>query len=204
MNINVSELSQNQAYFTLTQTVLPRPVAWVLSEHANGELNLAPFSYFTPVCSNPPLLMFSVGHKPDGSLKDSYRNIVERKDFVVHLAQRELAAEVTRSARVLPEGESELELCGLDTVPFEGSRLPRLTDARVAFSCELFKTQEIGNEPQYLVFGLIKQIWLDDSVVGEDAKGRRKIYADRIDQIGRLGGNEYVTFGEILDIPREG
>jgi len=203
MNIDVSELSQAQAYFTLTQTVLPRPVAWVLSEHENGELNLAPFSYFTPVTSNPPMLMLSIGKQPDGGFKDTLRNISERKQFVVHLAQREWAEQVTRSARALPAGESELSLCGLETVPFEGSPLPRLDGARVAFSCELHRVDEIGNGPQYLVFGQIRRIWLDDSVVGEDAKGRRKIDARQIDPLGRLGGNEYVTFGDILDIPRD-
>lgn len=203
MNIDVSELSQSQAYFTLTQTVLPRPVAWVLSEHENGEYNLAPFSYFTPVTSNPPMLMFSVGRKPDGDLKDTHRNIAERKAFVVHLAQREWAEQVTRSARMLPAGESELALCELETVPFEGSRLPRLAGSRVAFSCELHRIDEVGDGPQYLVFGLIKKIWLDDCVVGEDEKGRQKIDAQQIDPLGRLGGNEYVTFGDILNIPRE-
>lgn len=203
MNINVSELSKNQMYFALTQTVLPRPVAWVLSEHDNGKLNLAPFSYFTPVCSEPPLVMFSVGRKPDGSPKDTWHNIVERKDFVIHLAQRELAAEVTRSARTLPAGESEVEMCELDTVAFEGSRLPRLAAARLAFSCELFKTEEIGEGPQHLVFGRIRQIWLDDEVASVDDKGRLKVDARQIDPVGRLGGSEYVTFGDILDIPRD-
>ncbi|MCV6589862.1 MAG: flavin reductase family protein [Marinobacterium sp.] len=203
MNIDVNELSQNQAYFTLTQTILPRPVAWVLSEHENGQLNLAPFSYFTPVCSNPPLVMFSVGRKPDGTLKDTCRNILERKHFVIHLAQRELAEEVTRSARSLAAGESELELCGLGTVPFEGWSLPRLVDSRVAFGCELFKVEEIGDGPQYLVFGRIRRIWLDDDVASIDKKGRLHVDASGIDPLGRLGRSEYTALGEILDIPRD-
>ncbi|WP_255611472.1 flavin reductase family protein [Marinobacterium arenosum] len=187
----------------MIQTIVPRPVAWVLSEHGNGEYNLAPFSYFAPVCSDPPMVMISLGHKPDGSLKDTYRNILERQHFVIHLAHRELAEAVTRSARVLPEGESELALIGMETVPFEGSPLPRLAAARVALSCRLHEVKEVGNGPQYLVFGLVERIWLDDAVVGQDAKGRTKVHADRIDPIGRLGGNEYVTFGEIVDIPRD-
>ncbi|MBY4675308.1 flavin reductase family protein [Marinobacterium sp. CAU 1594] len=203
MNLDVTEMTRNQVYFTMIQTIVPRPVAWVLSEHGNGEYNLAPFSYFAPVCSDPPMVMISLGHKPDGSLKDTYRNILERQHFVIHLAHRELAEAVTRSARVLPEGESELALIGMETVPFEGSPLPRLAAARVALSCRLHEVKEVGNGPQYLVFGLVERIWLDDAVVGQDAKGRTKVHADRIDPIGRLGGNEYVTFGEIVDIPRD-
>lgn len=202
MNIDLSELSQTQTYFTMTQTVLPRPVAWVLTEHANGKLNLAPFSYFTPVSSNPPLLMFSVGHKPDGSLKDTYKNVTEREHFVVHIAHSGLAEAVTQSAKVLPEGESELDFVGLDTVEFEGFPLPRLADAGIAFGCRLYQAQTIGDNPQYLVFGQIERMWIDDRLVGGDDKGRQKIFADRVDAIGRLGGNEYVTFGDIIDVPR--
>jgi len=203
MDIDFSQLSRNQTYFTMTQSVLPRPVAWVLTEHANGEYNLAPFSYFSAVCSDPPLIMISIGRKPDGELKDTYRNIVERKKFVVHLAHREQAEVVTKTAKVLPEGESEVQYAGLDLVPFTNSPLPRIKGARIAFDCEVEEVKEIGNGPQYLVFGRVKNLYIDDIAVGQDDKGRMKILAEKIDPLGRLGGSEYVTFGEILDIPRE-
>ena len=61
MLVNLSEFSRPDAYFAMTQTVLPRPVAWVLSENENGSYNLAPYSFFNAVSSDPPLLMFSVG-----------------------------------------------------------------------------------------------------------------------------------------------
>ncbi|WP_372831777.1 flavin reductase family protein [Pontibacterium sp.] len=203
MIINLAELSPNKVYHTMTQTVVPRPVAWVLSEHENGKFNLAPFSYFNAVCSNPPVVMLSIGRKPDGSDKDTFRNIVERKRFVIHLAHPELAPQVTKSAKVLPDGESELELVDMDTVAFDGFELPRLKDARLAFACELYKLDTIGENDQNLVFGKLLRIWLDDEVVAEDDKGRMKVLADRLNPLARLGGNEYVTAGNILDIPRE-
>jgi len=203
MNINLSELSPNKVYHTMTQTVVPRPVAWVLSEHENGKFNLAPFSYFNAVCSSPPVVMLSIGRKPDGRDKDTFRNIVERKRFVIHLAHPELAPQMTKSAKVLPDGESELELIDMDTVEFEGFELPRLKDARIAFACELYKLDTIGENDQNLVFGKLLRIWLDDEVVAEDDKGRMKVMADKLSPLARLGGNEYVTAGNILDIPRE-
>jgi len=203
MDIDFSQLSANQAYFTMTQAILPRPVAWVLSEHGNGEYNLAPFSYFSAVCSDPPMIMISIGHKPDGSLKDTYRNIVERNNFVVHLAHSDQAEAVTLTARTLAEGESEVALAGLDLVPFTNSVLPRVEGARIALDCELHEVKEIGNKPQFLVFGRVKNLFVDDVAVTTDAKGRMKIAADKVDPLGRLGGSEYVTFGDILHIPRE-
>ncbi|MEH6579088.1 MAG: flavin reductase family protein [Amphritea sp.] len=203
MDIDFSKLSANQAYFTMTQAVLPRPVAWVLSEHENGEHNLAPFSYFSAVCSDPPLIMLSIGHKPDGSLKDTYRNIVERNHFVVHLAHSGQVEQVTRTAKVLPEGESEVGLAGLSLVSFANSSLPRVEGARIAMDCELYEVKEMGNGPQFLVFGRVKNLYVDDCAVTLDDKGRMKIAADKVDPIGRLGGSEYVTFGEIISIERE-
>ena len=74
MYLNLSDLSASQVYHTLTQTLIPRPVAWVLSDSGNDGLNLAPFSYFNAVCSDPPLVMISVGKKPDGNQKDTCSN----------------------------------------------------------------------------------------------------------------------------------
>lgn len=202
MYIDLSAQSPSQTYFLMTQTLVPRPVAWVLSENEDASLNLAPFSYFNAVCSDPPIIMVSIGKKPDGSPKDTRLNIQERKQFVIHIAHEELAPLVTESSATLPAGESEVEKLGLETVPFEGFGLPRLADCRIAYACELHEIQEIGNTQQAMILGEIKAIYLDDSVVGEDEKGRLKVAAEKLNPLGRLGGTEYVTFGEIVSVPR--
>ncbi len=203
MFIDFEGMNPTDAYHTLTQTVIPRPVAWVLSENPQGDYNLAPFSFFTPITSNPPLLMFSVGRKPtDNAFKDTRVNIEERRDFVVHIAHRELAGAMTETSRTLPHGESELANLGLELTELEGSRLPRLKDCHVALACELYDIKEIGAAPQSLVFGRIKGVYVSDDAVHHDDKNRLKIDGAKIDPLGRLGGSEYVTFGDILKIPR--
>ena len=203
MFIDFEGMNPTDAYHTLTQTVIPRPVAWVLSENPQGDYNLAPFSFFTPITSNPPLLMFSVGRKPtDNAFKDTRVNIEERRDFVVHIAHRELAGAMTETSRTLPHGESELANLGLELTELEGSRLPRLKDCRVALACELYDIKEIGAAPQSLVFGRIKGVYVSDDAVHHDDKNRLKIDGAKIDPLGRLGGSEYVTFGDVLKIPR--
>ena len=82
MHFDLSELSPNRVYYTMIQTLVPRPIAWVLTDNGNDSFNLAPFSYFNGVASDPPLLMISVGKKPDGTLKDTRTNIIERNEFV--------------------------------------------------------------------------------------------------------------------------
>jgi len=202
MYINLSELSESQVYFTMTQTVIPRPIAWVLSENESGSYNLAPFSYFNAVCSDPPLVMISVGKKPDGSFKDTLVNIEERSDFVIHIVSRDLLGPMNQSSATLAAGESELEISGLQTEVMQGSRVPRLKDSRIAFACERFEIHRIGNIPQSLILGKISGIYLDEGVVGEDEKGRMKVLAERVDPIGRLGASEYVSFGEKLRLQR--
>jgi flavin reductase (DIM6/NTAB) family NADH-FMN oxidoreductase RutF len=202
MYVELDALSPKQVYQQMVQTLIPRPIAWVLSENRDGGLNLAPFSYFNAVCSDPPLIMLSIGRKPDGSPKDTRVNIQERGRFVVHIAHRELAGVLTETSATLPEGQSELHLGGLKTVPFEGFGLPRLADCRIAYACERYEMREIGPARQALILGRVERLFLDDAVLYRDGAGRTRVAADRVDPLGRLGGIEYLTCGEILRVPR--
>ncbi|MES9869823.1 MAG: flavin reductase family protein [Sedimenticola sp.] len=202
MNIDLSEMPPGQVYFTMTQALIPRPIAWVLSENADGGHNLAPFSYFSAVSSEPPLVMLSIGRRPDGTPKDTATNIAARSDFVVHIPHREVIEQVNQSAASLPVGDSEVEALGLALEPFPGSRLPRLAKSRLAMACELYEIQEIGAAPQSLVFGRVKRLYLDDGIARQEEGGRLKISADRLDPLGRLGAGEYMGMGEIIELAR--
>lgn len=200
MLFHTGQLTPNQVYHTMIQTLIPRPVAWVLSENSDNSLNLAPFSYFAPVCSDPALLMISIGKKPDGSLKDTRRNIVERSHFVVHIAGQALAQAVTDSSATLPENVSEVERLQLETTDF-GFSLPRLSACPVAVACELYEAKPLGDLPQLLIFGRITQIYVSDAAVTAH-NGRALIDASVIDPLGRLGGDEYWVGGKVLTIKR--
>jgi flavin reductase (DIM6/NTAB) family NADH-FMN oxidoreductase RutF len=200
MLIDFATLSPNRVYFTLIQTVIPRPIAWVLSENADASCNLAPFSYFNAVCSDPPLLMISIGKKTDGSSKDTRSNILERNAFVVHIAHSELVAQVNASSAELPAGISELEQLGLGTTPFGTFRLPRLRDCRVAFACERYQVMEVGE--QAIIFGRVLNAYVDDAIATLDAKGRLQVDAQLLEPLSRLGGDQYARLGEVLTLPR--
>jgi flavin reductase (DIM6/NTAB) family NADH-FMN oxidoreductase RutF len=202
MDIEFDQLSPKEVYFNLIQTLIPRPIAWVLSENAGGDYNLAPFSYFTAVCSNPPLLLISVGKKLDGTRKDTWVNIASRGDFVVYIAHREMLAALNASSITLPAETSEVKHLDLAVTPFPGSRLPRLKDARVAYGCECYEIQEIGSGPQALILGQVRRVYIDDAICSRSETGRLKVHAERLDPVGRLGGNEYMHFGEIISLER--
>ena len=199
MQIKLSELPAPQVYFTMTQTVLPRPVAWLLSENKDGGYNLAPFSYFNAVCSDPPLVIVSIGKRDDGSDKDSIRNIREREQFVIHIASDDQLQPLNQSSASLPPGESEVEANGLELTKVKGFRMPRLSDCKIAFFCVRHNIQMIGSKKQQaLLFAEVREIYLADDCAEINDKGRLKVHADRVRPLSRLGASEYANFGEVM------
>lgn len=202
MNIDFGDLSPSQVYIHMTQTLIPRPIAWVLSENPDAGLNLAPFSYFNAVCSEPPLIMISVGKKPDGSFKDTRVNIEQRGRFVVHIPRRDQLELVNASSSALAAGDSEVARLGLETLPFHGFGLPRLADCAVAYACEAWEIRELGSVPQSLILGRVARLYLDDGLVRRDGKGRLQVDAARLDPLGRLGPDQYLAGGDVIRVKR--
>ena len=202
MQINLKEKSTAQTYFTMTQAVVPRPIAWLLSENEDAGFNLAPFSYFNAVCSDPPLLMVSIGKQDDGSDKDTIRNVRERSEFVIHIASCDQLPELNQSSATLPPGESEVEANQLDLTRVDGFHMPRLSDCKIAFFCERYEIQVIGNNQQSLLFAQLKEIYVADDCVEINEQGRLKILADKIQPLSRLGSSQYASFGDVMSASR--
>jgi flavin reductase (DIM6/NTAB) family NADH-FMN oxidoreductase RutF len=186
----------------MTQAIVPRPVAWVLSANADGSHNLAPFSYFNAICSDPPLVLLSVGWKSDGTPKDTRNNIEQRRYLVIHIAHAELLEALNASADALPAGESEVSRLALATKAIPGFPLPRLADCRMALGCELYRVEEIGNTRQALIFAEIRLLYVAKEVAEYDVRGRVKIDIARLAPIGRLGSEEYLLPGEVKRLRR--
>lgn len=198
MQIKLDELPAPQVYFTMTQTLLPRPIAWLLSENTDGGYNLAPFSYFNAVCSDPPLAIVSIGKQDDGRDKDSIRNIRERHEFVIHIASDDQLKVLNQTSATLPPGQSEVEANELELTRVRGLRMPRLSDCRIAYFCECHDIQMIGSKKQQsLLFAEIRQIYIDDGCAEINDQGRLKVHADRVRPLSRLGASEYASFGEV-------
>lgn len=202
MNIELSALSSSDIYHLMTQTIIPRPIAWVLSENDNKSLNLAPFSYFNAIASDPPLCVLSMGKKPSGDAKDTTTNLSMGSYCVVNIAPSSMAKEVTASAATLDYGVSEIEQYNIQLSEHAEWRLPRVADCPIAFYCKVYQTQEIGNAPQQLVFVEILSVYIDEGVFSEDDKGRFRIDALKVDPLARLGANQYASLGQVLDNKR--
>ena len=182
-------VSSNSVISWLTSAIAPRPIAWVSTMAADGRTNLAPFSFFQGVTSNPPTLMFVPVNNRDGQPKDTVRNIRQVPEFVVHVVPFALGEPMNASAASLPYGESEFDKFGIATTPSTKVRPPRVAAAPVAFECTLHQIVDIGEGPlaAHVVFGRIHLVHVSDSVLGADGR----IDAGKLDLIGRMSGNWY-------------
>jgi flavin reductase (DIM6/NTAB) family NADH-FMN oxidoreductase RutF len=205
----IIDFQQQQAltcYHLLTQTVTPRPIAWVLSENElvapdADRFNLAPFSFFNAVCSEPPLLMLSVGKKPDGGIKDTRRNLLSGREFVIHIASLEQAQAVNVSAAVLNYGESEVAAGQLELTDFPDCPLPRLKDCHVAYHCKLYDAHDIGPNQQSVIYAEVLQLYLSDDVA-KKVDDRYIIDAEKLNPLARLGGAAYAELGKVFTLQR--
>jgi flavin reductase (DIM6/NTAB) family NADH-FMN oxidoreductase RutF len=201
MLIDCNHDNTDQIYFLMIQLLVPRPIAWVISDNGNGTHNLAPFSFFNAITSNPPILMISVGWKDEKTRKDTWVNIDERGHFVVNLPSSAEVQDVSNSSAVLPHGVSEIDQFHIPIEKLEGWPLPKVKDTKVAFFCEKYAIYEIGNDPQGMILGKINQIWVNDTNVSHD-KDRIVIDPSKLDPLSRLGGNHYAHLGEVLTVKR--
>ncbi len=202
MDIAASSLAPRDAYRLLCASVVPRPVAWVSTLDAEGRANLAPFSYFNAVTSDPPIVMISVGRTrsraPDGR-KDTALNLLATREAVVHIAPRRLAREMVATAADVPHGTDEFDLAGLARVPSTDVRPPRVVAAPIAMECVLDRHVEVGNGPSDMFLLRVVRFHVDDAILRDGLPD-----AARLDAIGRLGGEEYCASDAVFRVPRPG
>lgn len=202
MQFDFGAISATERYFLLTQSVMPRPIAWVLTEHENGSMNVAPYSFFAPVCSNPPTFIVSMGHKPNGEEKDSYANLRRTGRCVVHIPSVVNIDPVNDSSASWSADISEVEALSLSLHPFVEDGLPRLSSTPVAFACEFQQEVTLGPDQQHVMFLTINQMHVDDQCIEEDARGRLALNPEVLNPLGRLGATEYAALGEVISRAR--
>jgi len=211
MNINFEKISANEAYFAMVQTIVPRPIAWVLTQNTNDTYNIAPYSFFTGICSDPPLLMISAGKKPSGKEKghnkDTRQNIMDGKYFVIHIASSNQLELLNNSAATLDYGQSEILENNIEMTDFNIDetnqfKLPRVKDCPIAIACQLYRLDEIGNTPQAVIYGEIKGMYINDEVIHLENKERLVLNNKKIDPLSKMGGPFYGTLGDELSIIR--
>ncbi|MFZ5635190.1 MAG: flavin reductase family protein [Pseudomonadota bacterium] len=200
MRLDFGALDAAEAYRWMTATVTPRPIAWVSTRSAGGVDNLAPFSFFQIVCDAPPTLMLSIGHRADGSEKDTLRNLRERGELAIQLVSAAQAASMNETSASFPHGVSEFERCGVSALPSERIAPLRVAGAPVVFECRLAQIQPYpaARPSHHLVFAEVVLAHIDDAALTD----ARHVDAEKLDLVGRLGGTGYATTRDRIHLRR--
>ncbi len=200
MTIDPNREEPRNIYKLMIGSILPRPIAFVSSLSAGGVRNLAPFSFFTAVSANPPVICFApMVRVGDGGSKDTLKNIQETGEFVVNIVSEDFAEQMNMCSAEFPPEVDEFERSGLTPLASEVVRPPRVAESRVQYECRLVQVVTVSSKPLggSLVLGEAVWIHVADGLVEEF-----RIDPDRLRPIGRMGGTTYTRTTDRFDLAR--
>jgi flavin reductase (DIM6/NTAB) family NADH-FMN oxidoreductase RutF len=199
MLFDLETIPTREAYKLMVTTVVPRPIAWLVSQDKAGVVNAAPYSFFNCFGDKPPVIGIGIGPNPDGTPKDSLRNIQETGQFTVCMVSEGTAEAMNVTAIDFPPEVDELAAAGLTAVPSSKVAPPRIGESPVAMECETFQLVPVGHHT--LVLGRVVALHVrDDCVLNAE-----KFYIDtpRLELIGRMHGRgTYTRTTDTLEISR--
>jgi flavin reductase (DIM6/NTAB) family NADH-FMN oxidoreductase RutF len=199
MQFDLEDVGPQNAYKLLAATVMPRPIAWVVTENPEGGYNAAPYSFFNVMGSAPPTIALGILADPARGFKDTARNILDTGEFVVNLVPERLVEAMNLTSIDAPRGLDELALAGLATLPSARIRPPRIADSPVAFECVCLSSVVTGPN-QVVVIGKVLVVHIDDDcVLNPD---RAHIDTPKLDLVARSYGSDYVRSRDTFSLAR--
>ncbi len=184
MLFDFATLAPQDAYKLVVSSVVPRPIAWVVSQDSEGRINAAPYSFFNAFSDNPVVIGIGCGPRPEGALKDTAANIRATGQFVVCLVPETAVHGMNATAIDFPPGTDELAEAGLTTVASSHVRPPRIAESPVALECENFQLVPAGRHT--IVLGRVLAMHIRDDCMLDPAK----FYVDtpKLGLVGRMHG----------------
>lgn len=203
MEFDPTDRTSREVYRFLNGGIVPRPIAWVSSQDSAGRNNLAPFSFFNGVASNPPSLSIAITHTEDrpAGHKDTLHNILSLGEFVVNVVSEVTAAAMVETSTNFPAEVDEFHMAGVTPAPSTMVRPPHVAESPLSFECKLYDSMQVGEGvgSSRLVVGVVLYIHVRDDILNE--KGYIDVY--RLQPVGRLGGTRYCTIRETFDLSRK-
>jgi flavin reductase (DIM6/NTAB) family NADH-FMN oxidoreductase RutF len=198
LSIAAENLSPPDAYRLLVGIVVPRPIAWITTLNEQGSINLAPFSCYTFVSSDPPMVAVSCGQR-EGVAKDTTRNAVRSRELVVNVVSEDLVEPMHMSSAEHPPGASEPQLLGIPLAPSLTVQPPRVAASPIALECRLDRIVELGRRKTQLVIAEVMLFRISPAVYGDG-----KVDFNKLRPLARLGGVNYAQLGRIVAMPHVG
>lgn len=202
------ETAQNDhglAHDPIKSCVVPRPIGWISTISAEGVPNLAPYSFFNLVATNPTIVMYSSCGRTRHGDKDTVTNIARTGEFVVNMATWQQRDAMLASSEVLPPEVDEFQHAGLEALPSRLVKPPRVGGAPVHLECVHHQTLELppsSEGPNIVVFGRVVGVHIDDRMIEGG-----KLDVTKVLPIARLGYAEYARVEAVFSMrlaPRPG
>ena len=190
MELLVKDLDEDRLFKLVLGVLVPRPIGWISTQSKEGIRNIAPFSFFNGVNDSPPVFMISVSDRDDGTPKDTVRNILETREFVVNLVSEELLEKMVVTSEDFPPEVDEFEKAGLTPEKSRFVKPPRIKEAKVSFECKLYAYQRVYD--MHMILGEALLIKIDDKILDENWRIDYETYKP----VGRIGGRRYVRINK--------
>ena len=190
IEVGPEDWARNEFYQLMTALVIPRPIGWISTVSAEGVRNLAPYSYFNLMGSDP----FYVAFGSHGE-KDSVGNLRKVPEFVANIVSMHLLEKMNFTSTDFPHAEDEFSWAGLTPVPSAKVRPARVGEAKAHLECKVVQIVDDGNT--HIVLGRIVHAHVDPSV-WRDGRVDPKL----LDPVFRLSGSGYARLGELVNVPR--
>ena len=187
-------------YKFLIGSILPRPIAVVSTKNENGSDNVAPFSFFTAVSAKPMIIAFSPLIKSsNGQMKDTPRNILREKEFVVNFVTEEIVEKINATSQELPYGQSEFEAAGLTPLASEKVKAMRLQESPIHFECIFRDSLNYGDQPGQgqIITGEVVRVHIDEKLLDQG-----RILTDQFKPVGRGAGNDWIKCTDRIQLDR--
>jgi len=206
LSINPTDHQVQEIYKLMVGLIVPRPIALVSTVDSDGVPNVAPFSFFCGVGSNPPTVLFcpslrAAGNDRPDDRKDTLRNVEQTGEFVINIVSDSIAAAANVSAADVGPEVDEFQLAGLTAIPGEAVRAPRVAESPAQMECKLLQIVFTGNAPGsgVVVLGQVVRFH-----VNAELEKNFRIDPARLDAVGRMAGNTWVRTRDRFELERPG
>jgi flavin reductase (DIM6/NTAB) family NADH-FMN oxidoreductase RutF len=184
----------NETYKLMAQTILPRPIAWVVTED-EGVVNIAPFSYFIGLSSEPASVLISVGHKVDGTPKDTLANIRKHQKCTICMVQESDLEKMHFSSKGLAKEQSEATLFEIETQRVVKGYPPMIKGVPCAYFCTLNQEIDLGGGTTIPLVLNVHEIFVDDAIISD-----KESLSISFNPVARIG-KSYAFLGEEIIPP---
>ena len=195
MQINYADKELTQRYQLMAQTIIPRPIAWIVTQN-NGVTNIAPFSYFMGLSSEPATMIVSIGHKSDGSEKDTLKNIRETKKCTICMVDEPLLEQMHFSSKEMGSLESEVDAYNIELQEVVEAYPPMVAQTPSAFFCDFYQEIDLKGSKTIPLVLQIKEQYIADRIISD--KERITLEYEPLARVGKA----YALLGKNITPPK--